>query len=226
MYVIIETATTKGLLALASGSQVIASRELLLGLGNSRELEPAMEAMFQEANIKPADLHFVAVGRGPGSYTGIRVGAACAKALAIGLNVPLVGVSSLKSFVPPDAYEGHFCAVIDAKIGGVYYLEGKKEKNQISYLGNEAMVSIEALSDKLGHIPCLVTPLWKPLEARITKNFPLHLFEVGPSAKQLAQEAEFLFSNKKYTLDGSCELLYLRLTQAEMEKLPNKPHLG
>lgn len=226
MYVIIETATTKGLLALASGSQIIASRELLLGLGNSRELEPAMEAMFKEANRQPSDLTFVAVGRGPGSYTGIRVGAACAKALAIGLTIPLVGVSSLKGFVPPDEYTGHFCAVIDAKIGGVYFLEGKKEANHITYLGSEEMLSIEALNQKLTHIPCLVTPSWKPLEARIGKKMPLCVYEVGPSAKQMAHEAEGLFSSKKYTLDGSCELLYLRLTQAEMEKLPNKPHLG
>jgi len=226
MYLIIETATQRGLVAVLSDSKVLAALELSLGLGNSRSLEPALEQVIKEAKVAPADLEFVAVGRGPGSYTGIRVGAASAKALSLGLNIPLVALGSLRGFVPPDDYEGLFCSVIDAKIGGVYFIEGKKEKGNFIFQGKEKLISIGELSERLKEIPSLVTPSWKPLEARLKGHLPLHVFERGPSATAFAQQAAPLFCKKSYTFDGACELLYLRLTQAEMEKLLNKPNLG
>ncbi len=207
MFLIIETATVRGLIALCEEDQVLAEQELLLGLANSRSLEPAMEALFKKVGKKPKDLQFVACGTGPGSYTGLRVGAASAKAVAIGCNIPLVGISSLKGFCPPEDYQGDYRVCVDARIGGIYVLED----------GIEKLLPAE----KLQNLACVVTPQWEPLKQRISAE---KVFERGPSAKALMHEAKEKFNKKQYSSDGTLELQYLRLTQAEIEKLPNKQH--
>ncbi|MCE5293025.1 MAG: tRNA (adenosine(37)-N6)-threonylcarbamoyltransferase complex dimerization subunit type 1 TsaB [Chlamydiales bacterium] len=222
MFLIIETATARGLVALCSNDGVIGQTELLLGLSNSRALEPALQKLLQEARVLPRSLQFVAVGQGPGSYTGLRVGAASAKAIAIGCNIPLVGLNSLRGFVPPDDFVGSFVAAIDAKIGGVYMLRGQKTPTSVVFEGEESLAPIEEFEEALQSVDAIATPGWELLQKRLKNAFDKKVFEVGPSAQQLFIESKSKFQNKEYSSDGSLPLLYLRLTQAEMEKLPNK----
>lgn len=222
MFLIIETATARGLVALCSNDGVIGQTELLLGLSNSRALEPALQKLLQEARVLPRSLQFVAVGQGPGSYTGLRVGAASAKAIAIGCNIPLVGLNSLRGFVPPDDFVGSFVAAIDAKIGGVYMLRGQKTPTSVVFEGEESLAPIEEFEKALKSVDAIATPGWELLQKRLKNVFDKKVFEVGPSAQQLFIESKNKFENKEYSSDGSLPLLYLRLTQAEMEKLPNK----
>ena len=63
----------------------------------------------------------IAVGQGPGSYTGVRVGAALAKSLAFGWDIPLIGICSLQFFTPEDPSPS--LILFDARIGGFYGLE-------------------------------------------------------------------------------------------------------
>jgi tRNA threonylcarbamoyl adenosine modification protein YeaZ len=211
-FLVLDTATSRGLVALCDKTQVLIEKELLLGLGNSRVLEPTLQAMFQEVGITPKDLTFVAVGIGPGSYTGLRVGAASAKGLAFGLQIPLVGVSSLHLFAAPKDFFGKYLVAIDAKIGGVYLLEND----------TPSLVSVEEFMKKLAETPVVVTPAWEPLAKRLSGNNTPKVFETGPSAHKFLLKAKEKFDNKEYSLDGSLQLLYLRRTQAELEKLPNK----
>lgn len=222
MFILIETATNRGLIALCERDTVIGYKELPLGLANSRLLEPSLDALLKGAGVLPKDLEFVAVGQGPGSYTGLRVGAASAKAIAIGCNIPLVGFSSLRGFVPPSDFFGSYLAVIDAKIGGVYVQEAIKTSDGITFLRKEALMPFEQFVEQLKAVPVLVTPSWEPLAKRLQGIFVPEVFETSPSANQLLLESNEKFVNKEYSIDGSLPLLYLRLTQAEMEKLPNK----
>src|SRR5437899_627154 len=112
MYLVIETSTHRGLLALCEAGSVLATKVLTLGIGHSRNVEPTLHELFQQQSTSPRDLEFVACGRGPGSYTGIRIGVALAKALSLALHIPLVGLSSLRAFVPPDDFSGPFLSVI------------------------------------------------------------------------------------------------------------------
>jgi tRNA threonylcarbamoyl adenosine modification protein YeaZ len=111
---ILETSSEKGCLILAENGTPIAVRHLPAGPALSKSLALEVKALLQE---KAVDC--VAVGIGPGSYTGIRVGIALAKALSYGWKVPLVGFCSLEAFGPPPV-------VVDAKSGGFYLLLGKK----------------------------------------------------------------------------------------------------
>ena len=62
---------------------------------HSKLLPPQVESMLKSNNLAPADLDLLAVGRGPGSFTGLRTGLALAKGLALGSGKPLMGLSSL-----------------------------------------------------------------------------------------------------------------------------------
>ncbi len=62
---------------------------------HSQTLPPLVAQMLQDAGQAPADLDLVAVGRGPGSFTGLRTGLALAKGLALGARIPVMGLSTL-----------------------------------------------------------------------------------------------------------------------------------
>lgn len=222
MFLIIETATARALIALCDHHKVLAKKELQLALASSGDLEPSLQQLLHDAHILPKDLEFVAVGQGPGSYTGLRVAAASAKAISIGCSIPLVGISSLKGFVPPADFLGSYLAAVDAKIGGVYVLAAEKTKDGITFFGKEKLLPFHEFVEALKLCPFIATPAWEPIAKRLEGSFKPQVFETSPSAEQLFLESQAKFSKKEYTLDGTLPLLYLRLTQAEMEKLPNK----
>lgn len=197
-------------MALFSQDVLFAQEELAVGLNNSRTLLPTIERLLHKAHIEPEELSYVAVGHGPGSYTGIRVAVACAKALTVALDIPLIGVSSLRGFVPDDAYQGPFFACIDARIGGVYCIKGEKQ-GTISFIGEEALIPFEAFVELIQEGGLIVTPSREILETRLQKYLPQpHILERAASAEMLFHEAETHYQNKNYSTDGTLPLLYLR----------------
>lgn len=95
MILAIDTATSWTGLAIHDGSAVLAERGWKSHRTQTIELAPAVDEIWQQAHITAADLEAIAVAIGPGSYTGLRVGMALAKGLALGHKLPLVGVPTL-----------------------------------------------------------------------------------------------------------------------------------
>jgi tRNA threonylcarbamoyl adenosine modification protein YeaZ len=92
--------------------------------GHAEALGPIVERVMREADGGFASLDAIAVGVGPGSFTGIRIGLAMARAIALTLEVPIIGVSTLVAFAAPlleRPRPGVIVSVIDAKRGGVYF---------------------------------------------------------------------------------------------------------
>ncbi|TQS75222.1 tRNA (adenosine(37)-N6)-threonylcarbamoyltransferase complex dimerization subunit type 1 TsaB [Ornithinibacillus gellani] len=88
---------------------------------HSVRLMPAIERLMKEVNVTPKQLERIVVAKGPGSYTGVRIGLTTAKTLAWTLGIPIVGVSSLQVL----AYQGRFfpasiCPFFDARRGLVF----------------------------------------------------------------------------------------------------------
>jgi tRNA threonylcarbamoyladenosine biosynthesis protein TsaB len=121
VYLGLDTATPFLSLTLWSLEGTRATFAETIGRDHAKRIIPELDTLFKTANVRPAQLAGIGVGVGPGSYTGVRVGVATAKALAKGLNVPLVGVSTLAAMAFKALGENETGIVaLDARKGSVY----------------------------------------------------------------------------------------------------------
>lgn len=120
----IETSTPVSSVALGSEQGLVASMLLARGRGHSEFVMPAVQTMCDQAGVRLRSLAGVAVGLGPGLFTGMRVGVATAKTIAQALGTPIVGIPSLDVLAYPARYSPKLvCACIDAKRGEVFSAE-------------------------------------------------------------------------------------------------------
>lgn len=98
MILLFDTSTPTGYLALGDGTVVLAGATWQAEQSHSRQLPPAIQGAFQKSGFAAADLTHIAVGIGPGSFTGLRVALATAKGLGISLGIPIMAIPSLKLF--------------------------------------------------------------------------------------------------------------------------------
>lgn len=118
----IETATESCSVALVHGDEVIARSELA-PRRHAELVLPMADALLAEAGIGRHALDAIAVGRGPGAFTGVRLGVSLAQGMALALDVPVVTVSSLAALAleaPDDDSDAAILAVIDARMGELY----------------------------------------------------------------------------------------------------------
>ena len=94
--VALETSTRQPSVAVRDATRVV-ERRLDRNGAHASDLLPALDALLTECGAGPRDITRIAVGIGPGSYTGLRVGIATAQGLARGTGAPLVGVSKVKA---------------------------------------------------------------------------------------------------------------------------------
>ncbi len=124
----IDTALNACSLALAICSEedaepVLVEKSVLMDRGHAEALMTQLEVLMQEAVVDYSDLTCLAVTVGPGSFTGLRVGLATARAFALALKIPLVGLSTLQGLeltAREQGEEGAVCSVIDARRGQIY----------------------------------------------------------------------------------------------------------
>jgi tRNA threonylcarbamoyladenosine biosynthesis protein TsaB len=92
----IETATALCSVALAVDGKVLARQEILEHKSHAAKLTVFIEEVLHETNLQVGQLHCISVGKGPGSYTGLRIGVAVAKGLCYGANLPLIAIGTLE----------------------------------------------------------------------------------------------------------------------------------
>ncbi|MCQ6277423.1 tRNA (adenosine(37)-N6)-threonylcarbamoyltransferase complex dimerization subunit type 1 TsaB [Bacillus sp. V3B] len=109
-------------IALISDEKVIGEYITNMKKNHSIRVMPAIEHLMSDCEMKPADLEKIVVARGPGSYTGVRIGVTIAKTLAWTLNIPLVGVSSLEILAAGVGryFNGYISPLFDARRGQIY----------------------------------------------------------------------------------------------------------
>lgn len=93
----IETATTVCSVAIARDGKLLSLKEINAGFSHSENLTVFIQRACEESGIKLNELDAVAVSKGPGSYTGLRIGASTAKGLCYALGKPLIAIDTLKS---------------------------------------------------------------------------------------------------------------------------------
>ena len=117
----IETATKVCSVALCDGIKPLAGYEVNMGMTHSEGLLPQIDQMLQRTGVAKQDIELVAVSRGPGSFTGLRIGLATAEALAYGLKRPMIAVSTMETLAYNLPVPGVLLAcVLDAQKGNYY----------------------------------------------------------------------------------------------------------
>jgi len=117
----IETATKVCSVALCDGVKPLASYEVNMGMTHSEGLLPQIAQMLERSGVAKKDLELIAVSRGPGSFTGLRIGLATAEALAYGLKLPMIAVSTTETLAYNLPIPGLLLAcVLDAQKGNYY----------------------------------------------------------------------------------------------------------
>jgi tRNA threonylcarbamoyladenosine biosynthesis protein TsaB len=117
----LETATLAGGAALLDGGRLVGESRLNIALTHSERLMAVVDRLLLDCGWAVADLQALAVSVGPGSFTGLRVGAATAKGLALALEIPVAPVPTLDALAATLPFaEAPVCPLLDARKGEVY----------------------------------------------------------------------------------------------------------
>jgi len=134
----IDTATDILALSLLDGDKITAEYNLSLKRQHSEKLLPLMQEMFETLDINPEKLDGVAVGIGPGSFTGLRIAITAAKMIGRIFSIPVKGISTLETIAAGIKAE-YVLPLIDARRNRVYYsfyqtsLESKDDSVENTY---------------------------------------------------------------------------------------------
>jgi len=106
---LLETATHLCSVTIARDGVVLASRDLMsAGFSHAEKLNVFIDEVLKEAGVAMKDLNAVAVGLGPGSYTGLRIGLSAAKGLCYALGIPIIGIGTLDTLSAQLLALGHW----------------------------------------------------------------------------------------------------------------------
>ncbi len=109
----------------SGAAEAIAQRSEPMARGHAEALAPLLERLMENVEGGFASLDRIAATVGPGSFTGIRIGLATARAIGLALDIPVIGVSTLVAFAGPLLFDepgpGIIASVIDARHGRVYF---------------------------------------------------------------------------------------------------------
>jgi tRNA threonylcarbamoyladenosine biosynthesis protein TsaB len=231
----LDTSTFIGTVAVLRDGNLLAELSASVRASHGETLLPHIERVLTLAGVKLGDIDLLSVGIGPGSFTGVRIGVATAKGLALAELKPLVGVTSLRALARGLGQgEGLVVPVLDAHKGEVYcaaYAQG--EQGELV----EVVPPFHALPAAAArHLRSCspLEPLWL-LGDGLDRYGDAFLVPLGGNARRaprfndvpraacVAHEGELLFHREGATDLASLEPLYLRASDA---KLPGGRSLG
>ncbi len=139
----IETATKNCSVSLAENGSILAIKELNNGnYSHAEVLHPFIVAILKEANISTNQLDAVAVSKGPGSYTGLRIGVSAAKGLCFAIDKPLISIETLTSLSYAISIKnGLIVSMLDARRMEVYSAVYDKNHQQVREIKAEIIDS-------------------------------------------------------------------------------------
>lgn len=123
MLLAFDTATSAVTVALHDGDAVVAESTVVDARRHGELLMPGIRRVLAEAGVSPRDLSRIAVGVGPGPFTGLRVGIVTARTMAAVLQIPIVAVCTLDVLAAAVRVEGPFAVATDARRKEVYWAE-------------------------------------------------------------------------------------------------------
>jgi tRNA threonylcarbamoyladenosine biosynthesis protein TsaB len=217
----IETATSLCSVALSRDGKVIAQRETLEDKSHAGKLTGFIEELLLETKSKVTDLDAIAVGKGPGSYTGLRIGVSTAKGLCYGSHLPLVAVDTLSIMTSCVIHSQSpvfkalpkpvlFCPMIDARrmevFTGLFNIHGAATEPV-----SAKIVDQDTFKDLLekNHVLFFGSGMNKCAEV-LKHPHAIFVQDVHPHASSLALLAEERYSQKLFENIAYFEPFYLK----------------
>lgn len=194
----IDTSTEKTCVGLIDNNREVASFELSANMFNSEELVEMVSNIFDKLEYKISDIDLVAVGVGPGSFTGTRIAVTIARTFAQTLGIKIKGVSSLKAMALNYEGEGIILPLFDAKRKRAYYG---------IYKNNEKLETYR--EDSLKNIDEIIADL---------KNFTEEVVVLGPGRDVFFEELQKELKVVKYKDNTIHGLNIAHLGQIEFEE--------
>lgn len=150
----LESSAISASVALTEDEKLIAQSFQNCGLTHSRTLLPMAESLLQNCGVTLGDVDAIAVAHGPGSFTGVRIGVATVKGLALGSDKPCIGVSTLEAMAHgARALGGRLCCVMDARAGQVYNALFAIENGSVQRLCDDRAIKLTDLAEEIGTTP-------------------------------------------------------------------------
>ena len=209
----LDTSTKNCSVALFNGNKIIALKEKNSdGYAHAEKLTLFIEEVIKSANLTLKEIKAIAISKGPGSYTGLRIGTSTAKGLCYALDIPLISISTLKAMAFTMA-KNHvtdiYCPMIDARRMEVFSAIYDVENNEIRGIQADVVdkqtytnfLNNEALFFGDGALKC---------KEIINHKNAKFLEGICPSAKDLGKLAHAKFMNKDFEDVAYFEPFYLK----------------
>lgn len=221
-----ETSAKAASVALTQEGKLLGESYQNTGLTHSQTLMVMAQDLLRQCGVAISQLDAVAVAKGPGSFTGVRIGVAAAKGLAWGAELPCVGVSSLSAMAAGlGAWQGYVCPVMDARRSQVYNALFHVDCGKYTRIREDRAISLQELGEDVknlsqpiflvgdGSVLCYNTLLEAVPALVLPPEHRMHQRAVG-----VALEAQRMMHEG--TIPPAAELVpnYLRLSQAERER--------
>ena len=209
----LETATTNCSVSLAKSGVVIALKEHNSpNYSHSEQLHVFIEDVLREACMERTDLDAVAVSKGPGSYTGLRIGVSAAKGLCFALDIPLISVPTLRSMAEQakDSEVDFIIPVLDARRMEVYSQVFDNALMEVRETRAE-IVAFDSFQDYLGKgkVMLLGSGAEKCIDV-VGLNNAIYKTEIVPSAKQMGRLSFAKYKEKAFEDVAYFEPYYLK----------------
>ncbi len=222
----IDSSSITASVAVIENETIVSEFFINAGLTHSQTLAPMVQSALEFSGRKTSDMDLIAVTNGPGSFTGLRIGMACAKAMALVENKPCVGVSSLYAL----AYnlknkDALICACMDARRETVYNAIFEAKNGKLKRLIEDRSIAINDLCSKLLKFNSDIyfvgdgaSECYRYIENNCNYN-NVHIVPVSEQyikASSIAFTAQEIYKNNISTDDAcSIGLNYLKVSQAE-----------
>lgn len=221
-----ETSAKAASVALTQEGKLLGESYQNTGLTHSQTLMVMAQDLLRQCGVAISQLDAVAVAKGPGSFTGVRIGVAAAKGLAWGAELPCVGVSTLSAMaVGLGAWQGYVCPVMDARRSQVYNALFHVDCGKYTRIRDDRAISLQELGEDVknlsqpiflvgdGSVLCYNTLLEAVPALVLPPEHRMHQRAVG-----VALEAQRMMHEG--AIPPAAELVpnYLRLSQAERER--------
>lgn len=218
-----DTSTSINTVAVCDDGRVLAEIIVECGRSHSERLIDTVDWVLAEAGLKIEDMDALAISVGPGSFTGVRVGVATWKGLALGARLPLAPVPTLDAMTRLGAFrEGLLCPLLDARMrevfGAVYrFTNGRREK-----LTPDRVCPVDSLLDEIDGDAVFLGNGAELYRERILERRPGAAFAPAicsvPRASAVAAEAQALIEQGVCTDAALVSPVYLRKSQAEINR--------